>query len=273
LQLLVSVRSALEVRAALNSGADIVDAKEPARGALGAVSAETLSEILNQVPPTRAFSMALGDFSTVDAVEAAVASVQLPQRAAPSFVKLGFAGTRLPKRVGELLNAAVQTASRLISPPAVVAVGYADSERASSISPDLLLTLAQQAGAAGVLMDTYVKDGRGLLDWWKPMDLEAWVSEARGHRLMTALAGSLSVGDVRDVCRVGPDVIGFRGAACDGGRSGQVSAERVRLLRQQMELDREMGDIAYAAKPARETQDYAPYPGATISRKSRKNNN
>jgi hypothetical protein len=34
-----------------------------------------------------------------------------------------------------------------------------------------------------------------------------------------------------------------------------------------------MGDIAYAAKPDRETQDYAPYPGATISRKSRKNNN
>jgi (5-formylfuran-3-yl)methyl phosphate synthase len=274
LQLLVSVKSAVEVRPALNGGADIVDAKEPARGALGAVSAETLSEIVNQVPPTRAFSIALGDFRTVDAVEAAVASVQLPQRAAPSFLKLGFAGTRLPARVGELLNAAVQAASRLISPPAVVAVGYGDSERADSISPDLLLTLAQQAGAAGVLLDTYVKDGRGLLDWWKPIDLAAWVSEARGRRLMTALAGSLSVGDVYDVCRLEPDVIGFRGAACDGGRSGQVSAQRVRQLREHMELEPpEMGRRAYAAKADRETQDYAPYPGVTTSRKSRKNNN
>jgi (5-formylfuran-3-yl)methyl phosphate synthase len=273
LQLLVSVRSAVEVRAALNGGADIVDAKEPARGALGAVSAETLSEIVNQVPSGRAFSVALGDFSTVDAVEAAVASVQLPQRATPSFLKLGFAGTRLPERVGELLNAAVKTASRLASPPAVVAVGYADSDRAESISPDLLLALAQQASVAGVLLDTYMKDGRGLLDWWNPIDLEAWVSEARGHGLMTALAGSLSVGDVRDVCRVAPDVIGFRGAACHGGRSGQVSAEHVRLLREQVELHREIGGSAYAAKPGRETQDYAPYPGATTSRKSRKNNN
>jgi len=264
----------VEVRAALNGGADIVDAKEPARGALGAVSAETLSEIVNQVPPTRAFSIALGDFSTVDAVEAAVASVQLPQRTAPSFLKLGFAGTRLPVGIRELLSAAVQAASRLASPPAVVAVGYADSERADSISPDLLLTLAQETGTAGVLLDTYVKDGRGLLDWWTPIHLAAWLSEARGRRLITALAGSLSAGDVYAVCRVGPDVIGFRGAACDGGRSGQVSAERVRLLRQHMELEpAEMGDSSYAAKRGRETQDYAPYPGSTTSRKSRKNNN
>ena len=235
MQLLVSVRSALEVEAALKGGADIVDAKEPARGALGAVSAETLNKIVNQVSPARAFSVALGDFSTVDAVEAAVASVHLPPRTAPTFLKLGFAGTRLPGRVGELLNAAVQTASRLASPPAVVAVGYADSERAESISPHLLLALAQQAGATGVLLDTYMKDGPGLLDLWKRIDVEEWVSEARGYRLMTALAGSLSVGDVYDICRVGPDVIGFRGAACDGGRSGRVSVERVRLLREQVE--------------------------------------
>jgi (5-formylfuran-3-yl)methyl phosphate synthase len=274
LQLLVSVRSAVEVRAALNGGADIVDAKEPARGALGAVSAETLIEIVNEVPHSRAFSIALGDFSTVEAVEAAVASVQLPQRAAPSFLKLGFAGTRSPGRTGELLNAAVQAASRLVSTPAIVAVCYADSERADSISPDLLPTLAQQAGAAGVLLDTYVKDGRGLLNWRKPIELAAWVSQARGRRLMTALAGSLSVREVYDVCRVGSDVIGFRGAACDAGRSGQVSTERVRLLREQMELEPpRMGDSAYAAKPDRETQDYALYPGATTSRKSRKNNN
>jgi uncharacterized protein (UPF0264 family) len=263
----------LEVEAALKGGADIVDAKEPARGALGAVSSQTLSKIANQVPPARAFSVALGDFSTVDAVEAAVALVHLPPRTAPTFLKLGFSGTCLPGRVGELLNAAVQTASRLASPPAVVAVGYADSERAESISPHLLVALAEQAGAAGVLLDTYMKDGRGLLDLWKCIDIEAWVSEARSCQLMTALAGSLSVGDVYDVCRVGPDVIGFRGAACDGGRSGRVSVERVRELREQMDLEPAVGGSAYPAKPGRETQDDGPYPSMATPPKSRKNNN
>ena len=39
MQLLVSVRSAVEVAPALAGGADIIDAKEPDRGSLGAVSA------------------------------------------------------------------------------------------------------------------------------------------------------------------------------------------------------------------------------------------
>ena len=51
MQLLVSVRSAAEVGPALSGGADIIDAKEPDRGSLGAVSPATLAEILARVPP------------------------------------------------------------------------------------------------------------------------------------------------------------------------------------------------------------------------------
>ena len=43
MRLLVSVRSADEVAAAMAGGADIIDAKEPARGSLGAVDAATLA--------------------------------------------------------------------------------------------------------------------------------------------------------------------------------------------------------------------------------------
>jgi uncharacterized protein (UPF0264 family) len=266
LQLLVSVRSALEVKAALSGGADIVDAKEPARGSLGAVSAETLSEIMSCVPPTKAFSVALGDVSTVDEVEATLASVHLSKRTAPTFLKLGFAGGRSAERVRPLLNAAVQTAAHAHLSPGIVAVAYADNERANSISPNLLLTLANQAGVAGVLLDTYVKDGRGLLDWWKRTPLKAWVSEARTHGLMTALAGALSLADVDAIRAIGPDVIGFRGAACDGGRSGRVSVERVRLLRREVEVGRSRVAVsAYAAKPGGETPDDGPYPtSATV---------
>src|SRR4051812_47948913 len=42
MELLVSVRSAKEVEAALAGGADIIDAKEPSRGSLGAVSPKVL---------------------------------------------------------------------------------------------------------------------------------------------------------------------------------------------------------------------------------------
>ena len=50
MRLLVSVRSAAEAVAALDGAAHIVDAKEPARGPLGAVEPAVLAAILDQVP-------------------------------------------------------------------------------------------------------------------------------------------------------------------------------------------------------------------------------
>ena len=61
MRLLVSVRSAAEVASAVAGGADIVDAKEPDRGALGAVSGPVLRAIAARVPAALPLSVALGD--------------------------------------------------------------------------------------------------------------------------------------------------------------------------------------------------------------------
>src|SRR5206468_1296208 len=59
MQLLVSVADAREERAARLGGADVIDAKNPRRGALGAVSEATLRAIGAEAG--RPFSAALGD--------------------------------------------------------------------------------------------------------------------------------------------------------------------------------------------------------------------
>jgi (5-formylfuran-3-yl)methyl phosphate synthase len=69
MRLLVSVRSASEVGAALAGGADIIDAKEPRHGSLGAVSRRTLASITAVVPPECPLSIALGDLTTQPEVE------------------------------------------------------------------------------------------------------------------------------------------------------------------------------------------------------------
>ena len=48
--------------------------------------------------------------------------------------------------------------------------------------------------------------------------------------MIAALAGKLRVTDLSFVRDCGADVAGVRGAACDDGRHGRVSADRVRLL-------------------------------------------
>jgi uncharacterized protein (UPF0264 family) len=133
--------------------------------------------------------------------------------------------------VRHLLEIASSATRTMAAPWQVVAVAYADSERAGSVQPMVIPELAEAAGAAAVLVDTWGKDGRGLLSWLDPDMLALWVAEARGRGLLTALAGSLHSDDLALVCRAGPDVIGTRGAVCVGGREGTVVEERVRLFR------------------------------------------
>jgi uncharacterized protein (UPF0264 family) len=235
LQLLVSVRSADEVEPALAGGADIIDAKEPDRGSLGAVDREVLNRILQRVPDDRRVSAALGDVTRPDEVLAAVHGLELPKRAWPMYLKLGFAGVRSPDEIGLLIEIAVSVTRGMAASPCLVAVAYADSERARTVPPALIPPLAEAAGAAGVLLDTHGKDGRGLLEWIPSGALVDWVAVARQAGLLTALAGSLRPRDLALVWRAQPDVVGVRGAACSGGRQGRVSEDRVQRFRRALE--------------------------------------
>jgi uncharacterized protein (UPF0264 family) len=80
-------------------------------------------------------------------------------------------------------------------------------------------------------VDTADKGGPPLSALAPRVALAALVGRARTAGLLTALAGRLTIADVGFAARTGADVIGVRGAACDGGREGRVSAERVAALR------------------------------------------
>jgi uncharacterized protein (UPF0264 family) len=112
-----------------------------------------------------------------------------------------------------------------------VAVSYADAERAGSLAPDVMADLAARAGAAGILLDTHIKDGSGLFGSLSRTELAAWISAVRRSGLIAAVAGEIGPADLERLQSLEPDVVGVRGAACDGGRGGTVSVERVVALR------------------------------------------
>src|SRR5215472_5029815 len=85
-QLLVSVRSASEVEAALRGGASVIDVKEPARGSLGRASDRTIAEVVCFVAGKRPVSAALGELAKSLAVEWPRANLFL------AYVKWGLAG-------------------------------------------------------------------------------------------------------------------------------------------------------------------------------------
>jgi uncharacterized protein (UPF0264 family) len=108
-------------------------------------------------------------------------------------------------------------------------VAYADWRRAASLAPDRLLAVAMETGAAGLLLDTAWKDAP-LFALWSTDAVASWIAAVRATGLFAALAGSLAGRDVATARALGADLVGVRGAACIGGRTGRVSQARVATL-------------------------------------------
>ena len=231
MRLLVSVRSAAEANVAAANGADIVDAKEPDAGPLGSVTRSVLHDIEAALPPEVPLGVALGDAGAPDELTATLDRLAPPRHSAGTFLKVGFAGVASAAQVETVLRRAKAYARALGPSAAVIAASYADYDHARAPSPEDILQAAIVAGAAGVLIDTWLKDGRGLLRHLSVDAVGDWVTRARRAGLLTALAGGLEAEDLAVLQSVEPDVVGFRGAVCHGGRTGLLDPARLRLLK------------------------------------------
>ena len=225
--LLVSVRDAEEARAALAGGADIVDAKDPGTGALGALPAATLRAIRDALPTGTSCSVALGDAPSAAAITEQLAALRPGEVA---FAKLGFAGLRAESEVRSALARAGE-AIRTLAPCQLIAVAYADWESAGAPAPATVVAAAVAEGAAGILLDTALKGGKRLTDLVPAGAVAAFAAAASSAGLLVALAGSLGETEFPAALRAGADVIGVRGAACEGGRNGRVTEGKVAALR------------------------------------------
>jgi uncharacterized protein (UPF0264 family) len=218
--LLVSVRSVEEAEAALAGGADLIDVKEPSRGSLGRADDETIAAIVRAVGGQRPVSAALGEWRD----NPAPCSVR-----GLAYVKWGLGGLG-PSGTPQLESLLV--AQRMSNPGCrCVLVAYADWPRANAPRPEAACKLAVRLGAAGLLVDTYQKDGRTLLDWLTEEQLPELCGRCRHEGLQIALAGSLRRKQIATLRTLNPDWLAVRGAACrHGQRDSKIDPNRVRDL-------------------------------------------
>lgn len=162
---------------------------------------------------TQPTSVALGDLSDAETIEREAAAFRA---AGASFVKIEHEG----------IDAALRGA-----PGCVVAVAYADAARVGRTLPHAVLDAAARAGVTGILLDTADKTGPALHELFTAAALTEWVGAAHAAGLRAAVAGRLRATDLGMVRDAGADIAGVRSAACEGGRTGRVSIERVRRLR------------------------------------------
>lgn len=217
-RMLASVTGPEEAALVLAGGADIIDLKDPSRGALGAVDPTIVAETVAAVGGRRPVSAVAGDLPmepsvVLDAVSAFAAT-------GVDYVKLGL----FP---GGDARACLRAVTRLASRIRLVGVLFADR------APDLsLIAAAAEAGFAGAMLDTSDKSAGRLLDHMDLPELRRFVESCSALGLLSGLAGSLEAPDVPRLLLLRPDYLGFRGALCGtGGRTHHIVPEAVQQIR------------------------------------------
>ena len=218
-RLLVSVRSAAEVTAALGGGADIIDVKEPSRGSLGRANDETLIAILDAVADRRPVSAACGEL---------IENLPIPSAQPLAFVKWGLAGCG---HVGNWRSRLEKTAAGLPAQCRPVAVAYADWQRAKSPVLEVVSRSVCGFRPVALLIDTWQKDGKSLLDFLPVQEIDMVIRRCRIAGIPVALAGALDRSAIKKLLPLRPAIVAVRGAACrDGNRTNEIDRNRVRRL-------------------------------------------
>jgi dihydroneopterin aldolase len=215
--LLASVCTLAEAEIALQSGTDLIDCKNPHRGALGALTPERICDIVDRINGARPVSATTGDL------------IGKPRRLRRAILTVADCGVDYIKfglfeadRVGACL-AELRDLTRELD---LIAVCFADR-----FDPIELLPMLADSGCHGVMLDTADKLGGSLTELWPIERIERFVTRATELGLLCGLAGKLHLDDIPPLLGLGADYLGFRGALCAGDRRSGIDHQALMRVR------------------------------------------
>lgn len=221
LRLLVSVRDVDEALAAAAGGADLIDLKEPSRGALGGLEPALAGDIVRALRAAGAHqpvSATIGDHAPDWSPETLVARIEATAAAGVDWVKVGLGGAGMSRPLAWL--AALAGLEAPVVPVLIVDRGL-----------DRELWAAACRRFPMLMLDTADKQGGSLFERLDAPTLRHAVETAHAHGAAVGLAGALRFAHLPALQALGPDYAGFRSAVCAGPREGRLDAGRVARLR------------------------------------------
>lgn len=225
--MLASVNSLKEALFMQSFNADVIDLKQPAKGALGALAVEDVAEIVKSLESGRVISATVGDLPMQPDV--LYQAVQAMAATGVDYVKIGFFPADNWQDCIQRLGFLAKQGHRLI------AVLFADAQ------PDLMIIQAlQEAGFAGVMLDTMHKNTGSLTQLMSQTELQTFVCTAKAAGLISGLAGSLTKDDISVLLPLRADYLGFRGALCkQSQRTAALDSEQIADIRQRIMVDKQ----------------------------------
>jgi len=200
-QMLASVNCLAEAIIVEQADVDIIDLKQPALGALGALDTKLVRTIVNSAQLSKPISATVGDLPMQ--AELIFSAVEKMAATGVDYVKIGFFPEGDWLAIIQRLHELTQKNIKLI------AVLFADQ------SPDLsLIKDFAQAGFSGIMLDTMDKQNGSLIQVMPLAKIQQFTEDAKQHKLLCGLAGSLRLQDIPTLLPLQADYLGFRGALC-----------------------------------------------------------
>jgi hypothetical protein len=210
---------------------DVVDVKKPDEGSLGANYPWVIKAVRDATPAHIPVSATLGDvpFKPGTVAQAALGAAT----AGASYIKVGLYGCTTSAQGIEVMRGVVRTIRENKPEALVVASGYADAHRIGSINPLAIPYIAAESGAQVAMLDTAIKDGSTLFDHLSVEECAEFCRRGHDLGLIVALAGSVKAKHLPDLARMGTDIVGVRGAVCEGGdrNKGTIMPELIKAFR------------------------------------------
>ena len=218
IRLLISPKSLEEAKVVVqHKYVDYIDCKNPIEGSLGANFPWIIKKMKSLIPQnsSQLLSATIGDFpnlpgsASLAALGAAVSGADV--------IKIGLKESTTEDDCIYLMKKVVKAVKSYNENIKIVVAGYADRIRMNS-SPDFLLlpNIAAKSGADIVMLDTFIKDGKGLFDFLSVDQLKLFKNKAKKLNLEVALAGYLMKDSLPMVKKIMPDIIGVRSIVCEG---------------------------------------------------------
>ena len=217
-QLLASVRSPQEARIALSEAIGILDLKEPEKGALGALTAKEIKQIVSLAHNKCAVSATVGDLPPDAKLVADIIEQWIS--CGVDYIKIGFFNSDYFETYPAILKQYAKRSN-------LIAVLFAD--RIANLEGPCHLLAA--AGCKGIMLDTADKNTSSIRTLLDDKTLKQFIDTTRDLSLLCGIAGSLTKEDIPPLVNLKPDYLGFRTALCEHRqRNGDLSQAALSTL-------------------------------------------
>ena len=211
-KILASIKDLSEAKILIDTDIDIIDLKDPSKGALGRLEKNDIEIIVNFINKKKLTSSTVGDLPNDK--ELISENVNEVSSTNVDFIKIGVYD-----------NSYIKTLCNIKSCKKLIAVFFADKFLPTKNE----IAELKESGFSGIMVDTSNKKSGNLFNHVTHSQIKNFLTIAKSMNLLTGIAGSINKTHINDIIKLNPNYMGFRGALCENNalRSSNISAENV----------------------------------------------